>query len=361
MARYSMFIQPFGYDPDTIRPMLEHLRYARESSDHPDTIDDICIEHVGTKDGQVDWPVLDTIMEYAPGGPRRACGNMFVGSGNARYSGPGSKYREGVMSDSYRAAHREHSADLAGVFFDRFGDSHYFHFYCGFEAVANWWTDPDVRAGYADLLTDQVRIFHQLAPNRAVLYSPAYWQLDPPSGIAMAIDQLFTEVKHRAAGFGNTRGVDWISFQDMYGRKDAWLDPQTANTAAWYRAFRAHRFASVRVTAEAFETVDFSLVPCDALAFKRRLDSYEGSWGLRLGPVFELRYWFEIERALGRVVAEPDVPTTPPVPPASKPFQVVRSYREDDMSPQAWGILESLAPGPDLVEATIVGLHEDDA
>jgi hypothetical protein len=153
-----MFIQPFGYTPDSIRPMLEHLRRVKENpgGDH---VYNLCIEHVANnKQDPVPWDVLDVIMEY-----QFAFDNLFVGSSNLRYTGPGSKYWSGVQDVAFRFEALAIVDDYARQFHERYGADHFYHFYVDFEAVANWWTDDDVRTSYAFLLSAWQDIYESIA------------------------------------------------------------------------------------------------------------------------------------------------------------------------------------------------------
>jgi hypothetical protein len=127
--------------------MLEHLRRVKEN-EGGDHVYNLCIEHVANnKQDPVPWEVLDVIMEYA-----FSFDNMFVGSSNLRYTGSGSKYREGVSSSIFRDHALAVVNQYAAQFHDRYGADHYYHYYVDFEAVCDWWVEYDVMAGYTNLL-----------------------------------------------------------------------------------------------------------------------------------------------------------------------------------------------------------------
>jgi hypothetical protein len=296
----------------------------------------------------VPWDVLDVIMEYAPGGSRAACDNLFVGSSNLKWSGPGSKYWTGVQDPQFRTAALEVVNEYARLFHDRYR-GRYYHFYVDFEAVCNWWTDPGVRSGYVDLLSRWENIYEDIQSGRSMLYAPAYWSLPVPDRMETSVFDLFQRVRANSRA---SRGINWVTFQDMFGRKNSWLDPTPETTLAWYRLFKnTDLFDSVRVTPELFETTATTYGTGDAGEVASRLTRYD-ELHIPIGHMFELRYWYRIMQEWG---GEPGVE---PPPPEDKPaYMTSHVYKPGDVG---WEhAVELTSPVGDVVEVTVIGLHDD--
>ncbi len=339
MSDYSMFIQPFGYTPDTIRPMLEKLVEVKQSPGGHH-IYNICIEHVANnKQDPVPWDVIDTIMEFAP-----HFDNLFVGSSNLMYNGPGSKYREGVHNRQFKAEALTVANDYAQRFAARYANDHYYNFYIDFEGVANWWVEPETRAGYADLLSRWVNMYERILPNRKMLYCPATWNMRVPDGMQLAVANLFSTVRTYTPS-----GIQWITFQDMYGRRNDWLDPTPQDVKNWLAVFKGTGlFENVRTTMELFETIPGHYGTASSVEVKQRFAEYD-TMGIPIGFVFELRYWDQIMQAWG---GEPGVE---PPPLDDTPAVLSTTTFTDEAS---LNTLENLIGQDGLVEATVVGLHE---
>lgn len=348
MADFSLTIQPFGYTPTTIRPMMEKLREVHESpgGDH---VYNILIEHVATRwNDPPDWPVIDVIMEYAPGGSKATFDNLFVGSANLHYTGTGHEYREGVKDPAFRAAALARAQTYARQFYDRY-PNRWYNFYVDFEAVANWWVEADTREGYAQLLAGWQDMYEGIAANRQMLYAPATWSLSPPRGMKTAVVALFNRIRQLSDA---THGINWITFQDMYGRQNTWLDPTPADTQVWYDLYTSTGlFDSVGVTAEMFEITPTWYGVGDPTEIRSRLDSYVER-GIKLGFLFELRYWYQCMAAWG---GEPGLDVVPPLG-DTPAYMSIRKFGKADAE---FASVEALLGDPDnLVEATIIGLHD---
>jgi hypothetical protein len=335
-----------------MRKMLEHVKRVRETPGG-DYVYNLCIEHVANNNQDpVPWDVIDVIMEYAPSGARSASSNLFVGSSNLKWSGAGSKYREGVQDAAFRADALIVAEDYARQFHARYGSQHWYHFYVDFEAVANWWTEPDTRTGYVELLSGWQTMYEGIVPGRAMLYCPAYWNLNIPAGMSGAVGDLFSRVRQNT---GVTR--NWLSFQDMFGRRNDQLDPTPQTTLNWYQMFKATgMFDSLGVTPELFETTATTYGTGDPTEVAWRLSEYD-RLGIPIRFMFELRYWYAIEQALGRVPTDPIPDPSPPPPEDAPAYMTSHTFGPSDPE---WAGLRAIVPNSDdLVEATIVGLHDD--
>jgi hypothetical protein len=164
--------------------------------------------------------------------------------------------------------------------------------------------------------------------------------------------ELFTRVHQLSTA---EKGINWLTFQDMYGRRNDWLDPTTNTTLNWYKMFKGTQmfttlnwykmfkgtqmFDSVGVTPELFETTATTYGVGDGDEVYARLDEYD-TLGIPISFMFELRYWYTIELLSGQVDSELEDATIDPEPPPL-----------DDPPPY-------MTRPDDLVEATVIGLHD---
>jgi hypothetical protein len=153
-------------------------------------------------------------------------------------------------------------------------------------------------------------------------------------------------------------GINWLTFQDMFGRRNDWLDPTANTTLNWYKMFRdTQMFDSVGVTPELFETTATTYGTADGPEVYGRLDDYN-TLGIPIRFMFELRYWYDIELNSGKVDSELEAATIQPGPIEDlPPYMSTKIVKPGD---PLWLDIKGLVDSPsDLVEATIIGVHDD--
>lgn len=355
MANLSMMFQIPSLTAEDTRKYMQHVHKVRHTPGG-DNIVEVHVEHLASERNPTpNWAAMDEIAPYAPGGLKRSMNNLFVGTRIIDNPTGGSRYREGVTSAAYRKEQIDRSEELARKFNERYRDKiAWWHWYIDYEAVLNWWTDPDVANGYAQLLGDWIKMYHSVRPNTSILFQPAYWHPTIPTAMPQIVRSVFTKARDIGRQAGHSKGVNWIGIQDMQGRD--WVGSTVADTSRWIRMFESTgMFSAVWPLGELFEhRTDYYGVG-DAEDWRTRNIEYE-RLGHRHQWVFEARYWYQMEQKLMRPGEEPD-PVTPIIRryaneglylPGHPDFEAVRA------------IVERSHPGSgaSMVEARLVSTHQ---
>ena len=280
-TKKSLFIQVAWFDPTALKEQLEHIRLYHKDPTKDDYIHNVVLDEIGTPYG-LHTRNLNIIASYLPGGSNRTFDNVFVGSTYVHWAGQGSAYSQGIANSNHRWANLRVQKYLWQEFKQRYFDIH-FHFYINHEGVLDFFDIPEVRAGYGAYLLQSVRDSHDVARNRALLWSPAIWSGVPLSVAEEdAIGRTFRNVESYSKKYGHYGGVKWLHFQDMMGRGDPRVTRD--DVKQWYNELKGvYDWDSLRINMEQFNQA--------AWRVRRREDWYQRQ-GMAVGASWELRHWY---------------------------------------------------------------------
>ena len=282
-VKKSLFIQVQWYDPKDLIKHLDHVYHEHRDRGKDDYIHNVVLDEIGNKNGLS--PNLDLILPYLPG-RRKACfDNVFVGSHYVPWTGPGSPYKEGMLSMGHRWKNLDLQRTLWSKFEAKYGQIP-FHFYVNHEGVLDYFDNPNLRNAYEAYLVQSVRDADSVKPGTAKLWAPAIWSRQPLTWRERSgVKRVFKNV----AKHSNGKGITWLHLQDMQGRK---YPPALRVVRSWYGQLKAlNLFASLRIDMELFR--QGSGFRADSLRAIRKREAFYKKHSIPVGASWELRYWYE--------------------------------------------------------------------
>lgn len=268
------------YNPDDLKKHLEHVYQEHRDRSKDDYIYNVVLDEIG-RDGILSSN-LDIILPYLPGGPKQAFDNVFVGSHFLAVAKD--PYGYGMLNAEHRWKNLNQQLDLWKAFADKYDIP--FHFYINHEGVLDYFDIPSIAHAYEAYLIQSCRDANSVRPGAAVLWCPAVWSR---KALTKAETRGIKRTLQNVKIWSGTRGITWLHFQDMMGRK--W-SPSWWTVVKWYRQLKALGiFDSLRVDMELFQTTANGLAPADPGAVLAR-ERYYKRYGVPVGASWELRWWY---------------------------------------------------------------------
>lgn len=276
--------------PATVASWISHVCAGR----------DLVLQDISGTDGVLITSYIDVIAPYLPGGAHACFRRVFVGTVDLPWTGAGSKYVDGVESESFRRQNIALSDSVARAFVTRYPWVHA-DWYLTYEANLNEVYYPAVERSYADLLGSEMRLLSRLRPQASFAWSPAFWfpystyrlNLAGMSQLRTMLSRLFSTL--RAEG----RGIQLLDLQDFVagsGCQPVANRVTPSDAVAW-----AHFLVGLRQLPDVAINVEQYAVDCRTgqigLGNRQGVvdrEAFYSSNGVRLGPAFEIRYWMPL-------------------------------------------------------------------
>lgn len=280
-------------------------------------LDSLVLQNVADAQGNLYAAQLDTISSYF-----KCFSNIFVGTTEPLWDGPGSPYVEGIVDPNFRWSQIYLSRAIADKFIARYPDL-YFNWYITYEANLNFFVGDDVRTdtkvgtpitgnsvkeAYKAYLAQLSGDLYAKKP-RAVLWSPTFWK---PFLDMSAEERANLQVAIQDTIAASNR-VNWLHFQDFMGQQSFVRCESTAscyprviykigcdNTKNYYSllsdATANTQIVSLRVNMEMFITQylpndTYGLMPADKYELFEREACYSRN-NLPIGASWEIRWWY---------------------------------------------------------------------
>lgn len=246
---------------------------------------------------------LDAIVPYLPGGAKKACDNVFVGSNwkiwdPAVYGANKSEWFNhyavwgGYLNERYRWD-QINLTEKAWKAFKAKYDLPWMHFYVSNEGDLQSWGHPTLgdtvsRVSEA-LLVELCRRAKEIEPHRSVLWSPFCWTpyTQVPSTekarMSAAMFRVFANVEVYSG-----MGVNFLDLQDGVGARAGVTKPQDAALLHDDIA-KSYPFPSLRMNVEQFAATSAGFVATPTA----EREKFYSDRGIQAGACWELRYWFE--------------------------------------------------------------------
>jgi hypothetical protein len=259
---------------------------------------DVVLQSVAGADGRLFQPYLDVIAPYLPGGTRACFSRAFVGTVDLAWTGPGTKYVEGVQDPAFVRRYLALSDVAARAFVTRYPRTR-FGWYLSYEADLNQLYYAQVVGAYRSLLTTELR---QLRARRSgiAMWSPMFaYPYTAYSGNTVGMTQLRSNLVDLFSTLTrNAGGVQQVDLQDFVGGsacQPAWNRVTPQDAVGWAKfLIGLSQIPSVMLNVEQF-TIDCAtgaIHAGDPNEIATRTSFYAGR-GIALGPAFEIRYWLQ--------------------------------------------------------------------
>ncbi|MCA8920612.1 MAG: hypothetical protein KDD82_02315, partial [Planctomycetes bacterium] len=263
--------------PAELRRWLEHVKREHRDRSRSDFVANLVLQDIADERGDLITAVLDVCEDYFD-----VFDNVFVGTQFIPWTGPGSRYVEGIVDAGFRWKNLRTSRKAMDAFLARYPQLT-FHWYIGYEANLSDLADPTTRAAYEAYLIQAVQDMHARRPRTAVLWSPTFWRGFRSSAVLQRnLSALFRNVQ---AADPDGIGINWLHWQDSVGKRLL-----TATDVARWHTFlgSVHRFDSLKVNMEFFRPDGRGgIVPGDPAEHARREDAYR-RLGVPLGASWEI-------------------------------------------------------------------------
>lgn len=281
-----------AYSPATLAGWID------EACGAPGGRRDLVLQDVTATDGTLATAYLDAIEPFLAGAHPRI-DRVFVGTVDLSWSGPGSKYVEGIQDASFRAANLAQTVSLARAFLERYPTVPV-DWYLTYEADLNGFYHPSIEAAYRSLFTTEMQALSALRPGATFAWSPAFWY--PHSsyrGNVAGMTQLETNLRAFFATLAETTaGIQILNLQDFVAgsRCQPPGNRSTAEDAVGWATFLTDLDlipeVTINVEQYAIDCATGALRPGDPSEIGARESVYRRH-DLTLGPAFELRYWIQ--------------------------------------------------------------------
>lgn len=280
-------------------------------------LDGLVLGNAADAQGELYTAQLDIVDDYF-----HCFSNIFIGTVEPDWAGPGSPYVEGIVDPQFRWQQINLSRAVADKLLARY-PAVYFHWYITYEANLNFFVGDDVRvdrtvgtpiSGYA--VKEAYKAFlYQLSGDlyakrqRTVLWSPTFWT---PYASLSATQRSELQSAVRDVLVGSVR-VNWLHFQDLIGQQSyvvcqsfSSCYPRVTypigcdNTVGYYGLLKAAtsstQVVSLRTNMEMFIMQrapgnQYGIMPAD----KNELIEREACYGrnsVPIGASWEIRWWY---------------------------------------------------------------------
>lgn len=278
-----------GTAPATLKMWLEDIRRDHQRRSRTGYINTVVLQDIADSSGVLYTGYLDVIAPYLPGGATPIFTRAYVGTVDLAWTGPGSKYLEGIEDANFRNQNINVSRTAASAFTARYprvaAD-----WYITYEAnLAGFW-DAKIEGAYTTYITQLMTSLSGVRANRAFLWSPAFWTqfADEP---AWAQPDLRTNLTHL---FTNVPTRLTLDIQDFVGQSGGASSMQSA--VSWVRYLQQNwggYLTKVQMNVEQFrQAADGSITVADPSEVANR-ETYYHSQNIELGPAWEIRYWHQ--------------------------------------------------------------------
>jgi hypothetical protein len=273
--------------PATLKRWLEDIRTDHDNRSRPGYINSVVLQDIADQTGSLYIPYLDVIAPYLPGGATPIFERAYIGTVDLPWTGAGSKYIEGIESAAFRTQNIKISVAAASAFQARYPKTTA-SWYITYEAnMAGFW-DTHIEGAYGSYISGLMTALAGVAPNRAYLWSPAFWTMYANEP-AWALPGLKTNLTYLFSHLPTHLTLD---IQDFVGQSGGASSKESA--AAWVGYLKqgwSPYLTKVQINAEQFQTSgDGTLQSGDAVGLPMR-ESYYASKGIELGPAWEIRFW----------------------------------------------------------------------
>lgn len=276
---FSLFFQVGSLTPKQIVDFCEHI-LAKHRGRGPQRVWNAALVSVANRDGVLYRDQLEAFRPYAPGGPKAAFDNLFIGSTFIPWGGAGNAYREGIADVAYRWKHLTLQRKIWEQINDLYSGT-VWHPYIEYEMPLDYLTNRHTRLLFEAYMVQSLRDAAAVRPGGTVLWSPAFFTANPPDGMGGVLRTFFERVER----FGG-QPVGWVDVQDMRGRW--WISVGDTQVADWVNIVRDSSGAYTGVNMEMFRTPQYA--PISVSEFERRRAAYR-RLGLREGFSWEARFW----------------------------------------------------------------------
>jgi len=257
----------------------------------------LVIQDIAGTDGVLLTSYLDAIAPYLPGGSQACFAHVYVGTVDLPWTGPGSKYVEGVQNAEFRSRYVSLSRTTATAFVARYPNVTV-DWYLSYEANLNDLFYAEIEGAYADMFLGEMKALTALRPTAAFAWSPTFWF--PYSAYktnTAGMTQLSANVRKLFSTLSKgAKGVSMLDLQDYVAGSSCqptWNRVTPSDAVGWAKFVKSLGVvADVRINVEQF-SLDCASGgvragnPAEVVA----RESFYGAQGLTLGPAFEVRYW----------------------------------------------------------------------
>lgn len=259
---------------------------------------EIVLQSIGDAAGRLIQPYLDVIAPYLPGGARACFSRAFVGTVDLAWSGPGSKYVEGIQDAAFVQRHVSQASAAARAFVTRYPRTQ-FGWYLTYEADLNQLYYPSVLAGYRSLLTTEIRMLRAIRPG-SVLWSPAFaYPYSAYKNNAAGMSQLRSNLVALFSALArDAGGLQRLALQDFVGGSScqpAWNRMTAQDAAGWARFLMGlpqRPTIEMNVEQYAVDCTSGKTRPGNGKEIAGRMAVYRGQ-GVPIGPAWEIRFWMQ--------------------------------------------------------------------
>ncbi|MGZ6005054.1 MAG: hypothetical protein ACXWLH_02790 [Candidatus Saccharimonadales bacterium] len=272
--------------PATLKTWLDDIRRDHRVSGQPGYINNVTLQDIADKNGNLLTSYLDVIAPYLPGGATPAFTKAYIGTVDLPWTQAGSKYIDGIENADFRNSNVLYSAKAAADFKARYPKVA-LNWYITYEAnLAGFW-DASIEQAYSTYITQLISVLNKVAVNKTFMWSPAFWtpyRNEPSwalSGLQMNLSDLFSKINQSFI----------VDLQDFVGQSSGATTKEDAVAWAKYLKQNWSSKAAIQVNAEQFKLAgDGSLIAADSSEILTR-ENYYKSKSLALGPAWEIRFW----------------------------------------------------------------------
>ncbi len=278
-----------GTSPATLKTWLEDIRRDHHKRGQTGYINTVVLQDIANSSGALYTSYLDVIAPYLPGGATPTFTRAYVGTVDLAWTGPGSKYIEGIEDPAFRTQNIKVSKAAASAFKARYPKIST-DWYITYEANLSGFWEARIEGAYTTYITELMSTLSSVRANKAFLWSPAFWTMyaDEPS---WAFPDLKTNLTHLFTSLPTRLTLD---IQDFVGQSGGSSSMESA--VSWVRYLKQNwgpYLTKVQMNAEQFiQAADGTISVADASEVTQRENFYH-SQGIELGPAWEIRYWHE--------------------------------------------------------------------
>ena len=276
------------YSPAQVRSWIERTCKGRT----------VVLQGVAGEDGRLFQSYLDVIVPFLPGGARACFSRAFVGTVDTAWTGPGTKYVEGVQDPTFTQRYLSLSKAAATAFVSRYPRARV-DWYVTYEADLNQLYYPGVHQAFRSLLTTEMRNLRAVRPG-AVMWSPAFaYPYSAYRGNTAGMSQLRANLVDLFATLSrDAGGLQFLDLQDYVGASSCepgWNRMTPQDAVGWVGFLSSlEKIPNVQLNVEqyAVDCATGTIHSGDPNELASRTSFYRNR-NIVLGPAFEIRYWMQ--------------------------------------------------------------------
>lgn len=269
--------------PAKLKEWMVAVRKNHRDPSKPGYVNNLVLQDIADINGKLLTPYLDVIAPFLPGGATPAFTKLSIGgAAEQQWTGPGSKYIEGIQSPAFRERNVSLSVSTGKAFKTRYPKVR-FDWYIPYEAnVAAFW-DHRIERGYLTYINDMTTRLSAVKSG-SFSWSPSFWSTRSQMP-AWAMTNLDENLAHF---FPNLRAPVTVNLQDFVGQSGG--ASTRGDAVAWVRYL--NRWTTrTQMNVEQFGlNTSGNLIPGDSVEVSAR-GRYYTSAGVPLGPSFDIRFW----------------------------------------------------------------------